>query len=226
MRKLKVSAQYSDVAAGSLGDRLAARMRRLMFQRFLARGVRAEDSILDVGVTSDELLEASNYLEAWYPHKQKITACGIDDASFLERKYPGLRFVHADGRKLPFEDGEFDVVHSSAVLEHVGSREKQQAFIAELARVARRLVFLTTPNRWFPIEFHSTLPLVHWLPPPWFRSILLTLGHDMLSREENLNLLGAMDLHRLCGSLGITTYEVDNVRLGGVPSNLLLTIHK
>ena len=26
--------------------------------------------------------------------------------------------------------------------------------------------FVTTPNRWFPIESHTRLPLVHWLPRP------------------------------------------------------------
>ena len=33
----------------------------------------------------------------------------------------------------------------------------------EAVRVGRR-VFLTTPNRWFPVEVHTRLPLVHWLP--------------------------------------------------------------
>ena len=36
--------------------------------------------------------------------------------------------------------------------------------IAECSRVAKRMVFLTTPNRWFPIEVHTALPLIHWLP--------------------------------------------------------------
>ena len=47
-----------------------------------------DDTILDIGATSDQTYEHSNYLEAWYPHKAKVTACGIDDATFLERKYP------------------------------------------------------------------------------------------------------------------------------------------
>jgi hypothetical protein len=55
----------------------------------------------------------------------------------------------------------------------------------EFTRVARRAVFLMTPNLWFPIEVHSVRPLVHWLPAPWFRVIPRGLGHDMLSREEN-----------------------------------------
>ena len=33
-----------------------------------------------------------------------------------------------------------------------------------------------TPNRWFPIEFHTLLPLVHWLPPEHFRKLLVLTG--------------------------------------------------
>jgi hypothetical protein len=49
------------------------------------------------------------------------------------------------------------------VIEHVGGEERQRAFVAEALRVAHR-VFITTPNRWFPVELHTRLPLVHWLP--------------------------------------------------------------
>ncbi|MDR1740563.1 MAG: class I SAM-dependent methyltransferase, partial [Synergistaceae bacterium] len=51
----------------------------------------------------------------------------------------------------PFKDGEFDLVFSSAVIEHVGSFERQTRFISEAARVSGRYVFITTPNRWFPV---------------------------------------------------------------------------
>jgi ubiquinone/menaquinone biosynthesis C-methylase UbiE len=202
-------------------------MRRAMYDRFLLSvQPLPQDKILDVGATSDQVYDFSNYLEAWYPHKSNITAVGIDDAQFLEELYPGITFRKADGRDLPFADGAFDVVHSSAVLEHVGSHDNQLQFIRELHRVARRAVFITTPNRWFPIEVHTVLPFVHWLPAPWFRATLRRLGHDMLSREENLNLVGASDLRRMCRDLAITHAEIDKVRFWGVPSNLLLTIRK
>ncbi len=197
-----------------------------MFDRFLASGVLPDDTVLDVGVTSEDTLEASNYLEAWYPHKDKITACGIDDASFLELRYPGLRYVKADGLDLPFADDSHDVVHSSAVLEHVGARRQQARFVSELMRVARRIVFMTTPNRWFPVEFHSALPFVHWLPPRTFRRLLTAVGHDKLSLEENLNLLGRRDMEALCTGLCLRNYRVTAVRLWGWSSNLLLTIRK
>lgn len=221
------NAQYNVAKPGSAPQRITGRMRRAMYDRFLLSAQpMLQDKILDVGATSDQVYDFSNYLEAWYPHKSNITAVGIDDAQFLEELYPGITFRKADGRDLPFADGAFDVVHSSAVLEHVGSRENQLQFIRELHRVARRAVFITTPNRWFPVEVHTVLPFVHWLPAPWFRAILRRLGHDMLSREENLNLVGAGDLRRMCRDLALPHVEVDKIRLWGIPSNLLLTIRK
>ena len=39
----------------------------------------------------------------------------------------------------------------------------QQKMAQEIMRVGRRW-FVTTPNRWYPFEFHLRLPLVTWLP--------------------------------------------------------------
>lgn len=222
----RVNAQYNVAAADSVAVRIAGMMRRRMYARFLASTrVSADERILDVGATSDESYPSSNYLERWDPHRARIIALGIDDARHLEVLCQGVRVVRGDGRRLPFADASFDVVHSSAVLEHVGSRSAQRAFLAELLRVAKRAVFVTTPNRWFPVEFHSVLPLVHWLPPAGFRRVLLGLGLDELAREENLNLLGAGDLEALASALDARA-TVDSVRLLGWPSNLLLTLTK
>ena len=215
------NAQYSVAAPGSLAVRIAGYQRRKMYAAFLAMGVGPEDEILDVGVTSDQSFDHSNYLELWYPHKSRITAIGIDDASHLQRAYLGVRFLRGDGRTLPLRDGSFDFVHSSAVLEHVGSRAQQAAFVAEMARVARKGVFLTTPNRWFPIEFHTVLPLLHWLPPRLFRRVLAGLGRDFFALEKNLNLLSAAELRGMAEARGLSGYEVKGLRLLGWPANLL-----
>lgn len=223
---LKLNAQLNVARPESLPDRVAGMMRRQMFKRFLAAlAPTPDDTILDVGVTSDQTLEHSNYAVAWYPHKDRITAVGIDDASFLERKYPGVTFRQANGLDLPYPDDSFDYGHSSAVLEHVGSRANQARFIAELARVSRKGFFLTTPNRWFPIELHSVLPLVHWLPRPLFWSILRSTGRGSLADEAVLNLLGARDLDAAARQAGVADFRVETVALGGWPSNLLL-VHK
>lgn len=221
------NAQYNVASPGSLPVRIAERQRRHMFRAFLrASGIGPDDTVLDIGATADQSYSHSNYLEAWCPNKARITAAGIDDARFLETLYPGLRFVHADGRDLPFDAGSFDHVHSSAVLEHVGSRAAQARFLSELWRVTRRSLFVTTPNRWFPVEFHTVLPLVHWLPPATFRALLRRSGRGFFAEEANLNLLAASDLRRAAADAGIHAPNVRSVSLWGWPSNLLLVAHR
>jgi hypothetical protein len=195
-----------------------------MFNRFLRdTGITQDDTVLDVGATSDLAYGHSNYLELWYPYKDRITASGMDDAGFLENLCPGLRFVRADSRKLPFADREFHYVHSSAVLEHVGNRSEQVAMLREAWRVAQKGVFITTPNRWFPIEFHTVMPFVHWLPAAAFRKICKMRGLDFFASEDHLNLLSASQLRRLAAEAGLECFKVTCVTLGGWPSNLLLT---
>jgi hypothetical protein len=227
MATVQPNAQYNVAKAGSLPVRIAAHQRRRMFSRFmLDTAVADAERVLDVGVTSDRTYEASNYLEAWYPYKHMVTAVGIDDASFLCRQYPGMRFVMADGLRLPFRDQAFDVVHSSAVIEHVGSLARQCAFVAECCRVARRAVFITTPNRWFPVEFHTVLPLVHWLPKEVFRTLMRYTGRGFFAEERNLNLMTAGALSRAASANPGFTHKVCSVALGGWPSNLLLNMRR
>lgn len=221
------NAQYNLAAPNSFAVKVAGHARRKMYDHFLRRtALLPQETLLDVGVTSDETYESSNYVECWYPHKSMITAVGLDDASFLETRFPGVTYRKADGRKLPFANASFDVVHSSAVLEHVGEAVHQRQFIEELVRVARRSVFLTTPNRWFPIEFHSLLPFVHWLPPVTFRRLLRGTRYDFYSHVENLNLLGRVQIFQLCSTLRQCSVAVDSLRLLGLTSNLMITIYK
>ena len=131
--------KWGESQPGSLPTRIAKRQRRRMFHRFLhSLAPAGEDDILDVGVTDDRRHDHSNHLEAWYPHKSRLTAAGLEDASFLEDLYPGMRFVQANALSLPFADSSCDYVHSSAVIEHVGSFARQCAFVRECCRVARR----------------------------------------------------------------------------------------
>jgi len=108
-----------------------------------------------------------------------ITAVGRTELDRFAAAFPRVGAVRADGRELPFADGEFDLGFSNAVVEHVdGGRAAQRQFVAELCRVARR-VFVTTPNRWFPLDPHTLLPFVHWLPAGSARRRLLRVrGFD------------------------------------------------
>src|SRR5262249_28793115 len=117
-------------------------------------------TVVDVGVTDAPFGEGSsdNFFEALYPWPAQITAVGHTELDRFAAAFPTVRTVRADGRELPFEDGEFDLGFSNAVVEHVaGGREGQRQFVTELCRVADR-VFVTTPNRAFPVDPHSLLP--------------------------------------------------------------------
>lgn len=217
------NSQYNLAAPDSLAMRVAFYQRRRIYQCFLeATHIEAGDTILDVGVTSDRTLANSNYLEAWYPTKSDITATGLDDAAFLQEIYPGVRFLQANGLHLPFRARSFDVVHASAVLEHVGGFANQIALVRECARVARKAIFLTTPNRWFPIEFHTVLPLIHWLPKRTFRAIMRRVGLSFFAEESNLNLMTPRELRAVADAVETIDANVGNVTLAGWPSNLLL----
>jgi len=73
------------------------------------------------------------------------------------------RFIVADGRYMPFNDGVFDVLYCAAVLEHVGYEEKseissvtqeREKFAKELSRVLKPggVIILNTWNRHFCID--------------------------------------------------------------------------
>ncbi len=224
---MDINAQYNVAAPDSIPIKIAGYQRRRMFDEFVAKtGIQQEDTVLDIGVTSDRTYSHSNYFELWYPHKDRITAVSTGDAAFLEDLHPGLKFVLADGRNLPFADQEFDYVHSSAVLEHVGSREKQTALLSEAWRVARKGVFVTTPNRWFPVEFHTAMPFVHWLPTKAFRKLCDLTGLEFFASEDNLNLLSGSQLRLIAAKAGLEEFEVTSVGLAGWPSNLLLSARR
>ncbi|MGH3111253.1 MAG: class I SAM-dependent methyltransferase [Gaiellaceae bacterium] len=141
-----------------------------------------ETTVLDVG--ADELAFGEgdgcatlNFFEELYPWPEQITALGLQDGSGFRARYPRIPYVQGDACALPFADGQFDVVFSNAVIEHVGGRERQRLLVLEALRVGRR-VFLTTPNRRFPLEVHTRLPFVHWLPDRLSHNVYDALGKD------------------------------------------------
>jgi SAM-dependent methyltransferase len=193
--------------------------RRAMFDEFVARvGLRPDDRVVDIGVTPDTSLRDSNAFVKFFPRKDHLTVTTVEDASNLEQVFPGVHFVQTEGVALPFGDGEFDVAHSSAVLEHVGDRDRQRAFVHEVCRVSHRF-FLSTPNRWFPLELHTFLPVVHWLPQPTHQAVLRSCGLGFWAETDNLNLLGAHDLLALFPPSA--TVHLHRHRLLGWTSNLV-----
>jgi SAM-dependent methyltransferase len=134
-------------------------------------------TVVDVGVgdtgfdTEPGVALSHNFFEALYPWPERITAVSDVPLPNFAQEFPSVSCVTASGTDLPFEDDAFDIAFSNAVIEHVGGRDEQERFVHELCRVAPR-VFVSTPNRWFPVEVHTLMPFVHWsrgCPRPGFR---------------------------------------------------------
>ncbi|NNE74462.1 MAG: methyltransferase domain-containing protein [Acidimicrobiales bacterium] len=123
-----------------------------------------------------------------------------------------MHVVRYGGGTFPFDDAGFDVVWSNAVIEHVGSDEHKVHFLREIQRVGGR-GFVTTPNRWFPLESHTKLPLLHFLPKPMFDALLPRLGKSW-ARGDYMDLLSERRFRAVLDRAGITNYELYKNRLG------------
>jgi SAM-dependent methyltransferase len=182
-------------------------------------------TLLDVGTTSS-LDPHQNLIIKKFPNKKKITCFSNQDLKLLKRKYPKIKIKFGDAKQLPFKKNSFDIVTCTATIEHVGNDKNQIKVIKECLRVAKKNIFLTTPNRWFPIEFHTRLPLVHFFPRRIFQLILNFIGDDFLSKDENLNLLGLTKLKKYFDYLSIKKYAIKKIYLGGICSNFVVIIKK
>jgi len=180
-----------------------------VFQRIFS--VTKKTKILDIGFSDKEYSETDNFLEKHYPYRAQITALGIDEPKEFTKRYQDVRAVQYDGKKFPFQNKVFDIAWSNAVLEHVGSTADQVLFLQEIARVASA-AFITTPNRHFPIEVHTRIPLLHWLPKNFFDRILHILGKSWATGSY-MNLLSEREIRGLLKKAGIANYKILRNRL-------------
>jgi SAM-dependent methyltransferase len=174
---------------------------------------------VDIGATPDEKLADSNFFEKLYPYRNNLTIVSIEDCSSLVKKFGLAGFVQNKSKeRLPFADKAFDILFCSAVLEHVGTREDQKYFIDECLRVSKK-IFLTTPNRYFPLEMHTFIPFLHWLPWSIFQKIVRRTKGEFWADINNLNLLSKKDIEIMYGDKLKITY----VHTMGMKSNLIIT---
>lgn len=176
--------------------------------------------VLDLGVNGAVVDRRDCFFEDRYPYPERVVAAGLEPPQRFSELFPDIEYVQVHrGEPYPFGDQSFDIVFCNAVVEHVGDRATQKDFLAEVFRIGRA-GFVTTPNRWFPVEVHTILPFVHWLPTRIYRRIFRLLGFRFFADEKNLNLLDRSALVKLIPDHVVG--RVHALRLLGLPSNLLL----
>ena len=216
---------YEVVKPASLTERILIQARDRIYGEFLTRmRPSAESTIVDVGV-SDVVSDGANVLERKYPYQSQITACAIGGAPDFCSAFPLVKFQRIQPNcALPFPDASFDIATSNAVLEHVGSHQNQVLFVRELCRVARK-IFISVPNRYFPIEHHTAMPLLHY-GDRTFRMGCAVLGKLDWARESNLILMTRKRLWTLVIGLDRSVaVGYTGFLAGPLSSNLYLAIH-
>ncbi len=160
---MKLLKKYAD---NSLADSPAARLRRkrfLVFRRLLS-SVPRPLKVLDIGGT----VLFWQMMDFAGEDGLEITILNIQpgELSAMPPVQGRTRFVPCvgDARAMPeFRDGEFDVVFSNSVIEHVGDIADQRRMMSEVRRVGKRY-FVQTPNYFWLIEPHFLFPGFQFLP--------------------------------------------------------------
>jgi len=120
-----------------------------------------------------------------------------------------------ESEQLSFDGGFFDIVYCSSVIEHVTvpkdqvwsmysgkefkekSLNRQKIFANEIQRLGKQY-FVQTPYKHFPLESHSWLPLIAWLPRIILIPVLKVTNIFWLKRTNpDWNLLNKREMSSL-----------------------------
>ena len=176
---------------------------------------------LDIGTTEDTFNKSSNYLIKNLINIKKfksISDQNLKDNFFEKILQKSITENYSDEETNVFKS---DLTLSNATIEHVGSFNNQLQMVKNMNKLSKKIFIIITPNRYHPLDFHSKLPFIHWLPKKIHRIFLRLFKFRDLSKEENLNLLSESDLKNIFREAGIDKYNIFYIRLFGFKSNLI-----
>jgi hypothetical protein len=196
-------------------DSLVTRMRvrRLRLLAELINDLPQPVRVLDVGGTQ-HYWRLMGWLDEGKPQLE-VTVINIEHPPDEFEPDPRVTIVHGNGCSMPqYSAGQFDLVFSNSVIEHVGDRAARRQMADEIKRLGPRYL-VQTPNKYFPIEPHFLFPLFQFLPMgvrAWLlnhfrlgwmprrgdkeRARRIVESVDLLDRREMTELFPEATLHR------------------------------
>ena len=202
------------------------KMKRLEMLNILRNNIKdySINSFLDIGTTEENKLESSNFFAKNFSYikvKKSITNQNISGEKFSAFLKKSITDNFSNDEIIKFKS---DLVISSATIEHVGSFENQVKMVKNISELCNKCFFITTPYRFFPIDFHTKIPLIHMLPKNIHRKILTILRLEDYAKEENLNLLDFNSLKVIIDQSKNNDFKIKimKIKLFGLTSNLLI----
>ena len=183
---------------------------------------KAIEDVLDVGSTEDDDNESSNFLIknlGNYKNIKSISDQTIKSNFFSRVLKKSITDEFNDGE---IKDFQSDLVISNATIEHVGSFDNQMKMCRNIINLSKKYFIILTPNRYHPLEFHTKLPLIHWLPKKLHRSILKLVGFNFFAEEKNLNLCSENDLKLMIKDVKNLNFKIMKINFFFIKSNLIL----
>jgi SAM-dependent methyltransferase len=131
--------------------------------------------VLEIGCGNGAILQS--LLDAGYD----AYGCDIIEGTYshFDTSASRTRAISLNPYRLPFEDGEFDIVVSANVLEHVTNKRET---LLEIKRVMRPggYTFHAYPSKWYlPVEVHILVPFASWMwprVPRWWLALWAIAG--------------------------------------------------
>lgn len=177
--------------------------------------------VLDIGTTSDLENESSNIIIKSLENLKNYKSISDQKiiSTFFKRKLK--KSITSNFTKKEIKNFSSDLVISNATIEHVGSIKKQKKMLSNMIKLTKKIFIISTPNRYYPIDFHTKLPFIHWLPKSIHRIILKLIGFNFYSKESNLNLLCEADFNHIIDQKNVR-YKFKYIKLFKLKSNLIL----
>ncbi len=188
--------------------------------------------ILDFGVSNSENFDSNPFVKYFLKNSYKyLYGCGLDNESGIKKKYKYLKYKKIKpNKKLPYKDNFFTVSTSHAVFEHVGNFNKKKFYLSELLRVSKN-VFISIPNRYFPIEHHSNIPFLGYLPSKLIYKIMNFFNYQIFKNEKTLTFNSIDDFDLIISKL-VKSYKFNysinytGIKLGIFSSHFYIFIKK
>ena len=179
-------------------------------------------SVTDIGTTQDDKHISSNFIIknlGNFKEYKSISNQKIKSKFFSKCIQKSITDNFTKNEILNFKS---DLVISNATIEHVGNFKKQIKMCENIIKLSNKYFVICTPNKFHPLEFHTKIPFLHYLPEKFYRKILKKIGLEFFSKETNLNLLSKKKLINIMEKLKHQNYKIKSINLFFFKSNLIL----